>query len=42
VHGRRWTQAVVVHGCQWTRAAGGAAGRANIGLCTASSLILFG
>jgi len=30
---------VLVHGCRWTQAASGAAGRANVGLCPASSLI---
>jgi len=29
---------VAVHGCRWTQAASGAAGRANVGLCPASSL----
>ena len=29
---------VLVHGRHWTQAASGAAGRANVGLCPASSL----
>ena len=36
----RWryrTVTVVVHGCRWTQAASGAAGRANVELCPASS-----
>jgi len=34
----RWhTERVVVHGCRWTQAACGAAGRANVGFCSASS-----
>jgi len=28
---------VLVHGCRWTHMASGAAGRANVGLCPASS-----
>jgi len=28
-------------GCRWTQAASGAAGRANVGLCPASSLFTF-
>ena len=32
---------VVVHGCFWTEAASGTAGRANVVLCPASSYLLF-
>ena len=31
---------VLVHGCRWTHMASGAAGRANVGLCPASSFAL--
>jgi len=35
----RWRKVrVVVHGCRWTQAASGAAGRANVGLCPSPSL----
>jgi len=37
VHVGRWTQAVVVHRRRWMQAAGGAAGRANVGICPAFS-----
>jgi len=30
---------VLMHGCRWTQAASGAAGRANVWLCPASSLV---
>jgi len=29
-----------VHGCRWTQAASGAAGRANVGLCPASVICI--
>jgi len=32
---------VLAHGCRWAQAANGAAGRANVGLYPASSLIWF-
>jgi len=32
---------VSVHGCRWTQAASGAAGRANVGLCPASVSLTF-
>jgi len=31
----------MIDGCRWTQAASGAAGRANVGLCAASSLLVY-